>query len=350
MEEKKNFIISVLYYALIIGLAYLFCNYLLGIFMPFILGFIFAYIAVRLTKVIFKKESKKLRVLALIILYLIIIAILALLVSLGINEIIEFIGSIPNLYKQYVEPIFTNSNNGMANSNLPIALQEEIASLIVTLFTSIKTLISNISSYLVTAGTSIISNTTNVLVGIITTVIVSFFFVYDYDGILIYLESLMSENTKNVYHEIKDFLVNTVFLVVKSYITIMFITFIELLIGLAIIGIDNFALIAMATSVLDIFPVLGVGTVLIPWGLFQLAFGKVSTGIMLLILYIVISVIRHIIEPKIVGGNLDLHPLATLFAMLIGLELFGIVGMFCLPLLMSFFVKRGEKNKAKAAK
>ena len=117
----------------------------------------------------------------------------------------------------------------------------------------------------------------------------------------------------------------------------MFITFIELLIGLGIIGVNNFALISMVVSVLGILPVLGVGTVLIPWAIYHLLFGEVTTGILLLVLYGVITIIRHIIEPKIVGGNLELHPLATLFAMLVGLQLFGIIGMFGLPLLISFF-------------
>lgn len=344
MEEKKNFIINVLYYALIIGLAYLFCNYLLGIFMPFILGFVFAYIAVRLTKKIFKKESKWLRVASLLILYLIIIGILVLLVSLGINELIDFIGNIPNIYKQYIEPLLKNTNVSI-NSNIPISLQKEIGELLANLLNSIKGLLSSISSYLVSAGTSLISNTTSLLVGVLTTLIVSFFFAYDYDGILIYLESLMSDEGKAIYREVKDFLVNTVFLVVKSYALILFITFIELLIGLGIIGVNNFALISMVVAVLDILPVLGVGTVLIPWAIYHLLFSEVTTGILLLVLYGVITIIRHIIEPKIVGGNLELHPLAALFAMLVGLQLFGIVGMFGLPLLISFFAKRGREKK-----
>ena len=312
--------------------------------MPFILGFVFAYIAVRLTKKIFKKESKWLRVASLLILYLIIIGILVLLVSLGVNELIDFIGNIPNIYKQYIEPLLKNTNVSI-NSNIPISLQKEIGELLANLLNSIKGLLSSISSYLVSAGTSLISNTTSLLVGVLTTLIVSFFFVYDYDGILIYLESLMSDEGKVIYREVKDFLVNTVFLVVKSYALILFITFIELLIGLGIIGVNNFALISMVVSVLDILPVLGVGTVLIPWAIYHLLFGEVTTGILLLVLYGVITIIRHIIEPKIVGGNLELHPLAALFAMLVGLQLFGIIGMFGLPLLISFFVKRGREKK-----
>lgn len=342
MESKKEFIINILFYALIIGLAYLFCNHLLGIFGPFILGFIFAYIAVRFAKKIFKKESKILRVVALVILYAIIVAVIVFFVILGVNELIDFIGTIPSLYKEYVEPYLQSwsLNINSSNTNLPVDIQIEIKDIINNLLDSIKTLVSSISSAIVSGGTSLISNTTSLLVGLLTTIITSFFVVYDYEDILNYLESLLSDESKKIYHEVKNYLVNTVFLVIKSYGIIMFVTFIELLVGLLILGVDNFALVAMITALLDIFPILGVGTILIPWSIFELLVGKVYIGVGLLVLYGVITIIRQIIEPKIVGGNLGLHPLAALFAMLVGLQLFGIIGMFGLPLLISFLVKR----------
>lgn len=342
MEEKKTFIINALYYVLIFALAYVFCNYLFGILMPFILGFVFAYIAVRLTKKIFKKETKVLRVVSLVILYVIVITIIVILVILGINELVDFIGTIPSLYKEYVEPVLVgaSTNINVNNSNLPIELQTEINGIVNDLLASIKSLVSSISSAIVSSGTSLISNTTNVIIGVLTMLITSFFVVYDYEDILNYIERLFDSMSKGVYSEVKNYFVNTVFLVIKSYLLIMAITFVELFVGLLILGVDNFALVAMVIALLDILPVLGVGTVLIPWALYELVIGKVGMCIGLLILYTVITVIRNIIEPKIVGGNLGLHPLATLFSMLVGLELFGVLGMFGCPLLISFLVKR----------
>lgn len=345
MQDKKSFIINALYYVILFALAYILCNYLFGIFIPFILGFVFAYIAVRLSKKIFKKDSKILRIIALVILYAIVIAILVILAILGINELIDFIATIPSLYKQYVEPVLIGISSNMKanNANLPVELQGEISEILSNLLDSIKSLVSSISSAIVSLGTSLISNTTSVIIGIFTTLITSFFVVSDYEAVLYYLEKLFDGLSKGFYSEIKNYFVNTVFLVIKSYGIIMSITFAELIIGLMILGVENFALVSMIIAFLDILPVLGVGTVLIPWGLFELVVGKTSIGIGLLILYAIITVIRNIIEPKIVGGNLGLHPLATLFAMMIGLELFGILGMFGCPLLISFLVKRAIK-------
>lgn len=345
MQDKKSFIINALYYLIIFALAYLFCNYLFGILMPFIFGFVFAYIAVRLSKKIFKQDSRILRIISLVILYVIIIAILAILAILGINELIDFIGTIPSLYKQYVEPVLISVSSDMNanNANLPIELQGEISEILNNLLDSIKSLVSSISSAIVTSGTSLISNTTSVIIGVLTTLITSFFVVSDYEAVLYYLEKLFDGISNGIYSEIKNYFVNTVFLVIKSYGIIMSVTFVELIIGLMILRVENFALVAMIIAFLDILPVLGVGTILIPWGLFELIVGKTGIGIGLLILYTIITVIRNIIEPKIVGGNLGLHPLATLFAMLMGLELFGILGMFGCPLLISFLVKREIK-------
>ena len=346
MESKKEFIINTLFYLLIIGLVYFFCNYLLDIFLPFLLGFVFAYIAVKTSKKLTKKDNKITRIVSLIFVYLIIIGIISLLIALGVNEILEFIGELPGLYKQYVEPVLKNlSGNIKVDNNLPIEIQTDIKDVINSLLNSIKTLVSSISSTIVSAGTSLISNTTNLLIGVIAMLITSFFVVGDYENIINYLESLMSPRIKSIYDEVTDFLINTVFLVIKSYGLIMFVTFVELFFGLLIIGVDNFALVSMIIAFLDILPVLGVGTVLIPWGIFELIIGETATGIMLLVLYTIITVIRNIIEPKIVGGNLGLHPLAALFSMLVGVKLLGAIGMFGLPLLFSFFVKRKEYTK-----
>lgn len=350
MEERKEFIINVLYYALIFGLVYLFCNYLLGIFAPFLLGFLFAYFAVRVAKRIFKKESKINRIFALIFLYLIILAVISLLIILGISELSEFIGTIPNLFKTYVEPVLQNLGNGIElNVNLPLNVQTDINDIYTNIIDSIKSLISTLSSSIVSSGTSFISSTTGIIVSILTMVITSFFVVADYEKIIWYFESLLSDKAKKIYENIKDYMFNTVFSVVKCYGIIMFITFLELLIGLGILRVDNYALVAMITAFLDILPVLGVGTVLLPWGIFELIVSNYFLAIGLIVLYTIITIIRNILEPKFVGATLNMHPLATLFTMLVGLQLFGVIGMFGLPLASSYLFKEhnNKQNRVK---
>jgi predicted PurR-regulated permease PerM len=63
----------------------------------------------------------------------------------------------------------------------------------------------------------------------------------------------------------------------------------------------------------------------------NLLFGRVKTGAALLALYLIITIIRYVVEPKIVGSQLGLHPLVALVAMFVGLKAFGVAGLILGP-------------------
>jgi sporulation integral membrane protein YtvI len=130
---------------------------------------------------------------------------------------------------------------------------------------------------------------------------------------------------------------NGVFFVLKkylrSYFILMMITFLIMLISFLILGVNHAALIALVVAFLDILPVIGVGTLLIPWAIIELSVGSRFLGIGLLILFVVNTLIRQFIEPKIVGKNLNIHPIATLVMIYVGYSLFGIVGIILLPVI-----------------
>ena len=107
----------------------------------------------------------------------------------------------------------------------------------------------------------------------------------------------------------------------------MLLTFFELTIGLHILGIENALVIAFLIAIFDVLPVLGTGGIMLPWILISFLNNQVKTGVGLLILYLVITVIRNIIEPKIVGKQIGLHPLLMLMCMYLGARLFGFLGM-----------------------
>ena len=90
-------------------------------------------------------------------------------------------------------------------------------------------------------------------------------------------------------------------------------------------------LLALVISFVDILPVLGVGSVLVPWAVFSFVSGRWNFGIGLLIIYGCVTVVRQIAEPKIVGGSIGLHPLATLVSMYAGLKLLGVTGLLIGP-------------------
>ena len=91
----------------------------------------------------------------------------------------------------------------------------------------------------------------------------------------------------------------------------------------------------MLIAVLDMLPVIGLSTVMIPWGIIELAKGNAGKGFALLAIFAIAVVIREALEARIIGKCIGANPLVTLFAMYAGLKLFGIGGVIVLPMLVS---------------
>ena len=91
-------------------------------------------------------------------------------------------------------------------------------------------------------------------------------------------------------------------------------------------------------AIFDILPILGTGGSLIPWAIIVAILGNPALAFGLLFLYVFILVVRNIIEPRIVGKQIGLHPLVTLVGMFIGLRLFGVIGLFGIPIALSILV------------
>ena len=121
---------------------------------------------------------------------------------------------------------------------------------------------------------------------------------------------------------------------IKAYGILLALTFALLLIGFWILRIQYAFLLAFLIALADFLPVIGVGTILIPWGIVMLLQKNFYIGFGLLIVYLVISLVRQVAEPKVLGKSLGLHPLLTLFATYVGFSLFGIVGMIIAPVVV----------------
>ena len=117
-------------------------------------------------------------------------------------------------------------------------------------------------------------------------------------------------------------------------------------------------IISFVTCIIDIIPVLGTGTVLLPWAVYNLIFGNFGLGIGLLVIYGVITVIRQIIEPKLVANQAGLPAIVTIMAMFLGVRIFGAFGIILLPFTVIilkllydegvFSSRKGKENFEKA--
>lgn len=117
---------------------------------------------------------------------------------------------------------------------------------------------------------------------------------------------------------------------------LMLITGGELAVGFLVLGVDWFLLLAALVAVVDALPVFGTGTILLPWAAITALGGDWKMAVGLLILYWVVSAVRGLLEPKLVGDRVGLPPLAALVAMYVGFQTFGVGGMIFAPLLAMF--------------
>ena len=119
----------------------------------------------------------------------------------------------------------------------------------------------------------------------------------------------------------------------KSRVIIMGIVFLILSIGFVIIEAPMPYLLAFIIAALDIIPLLGAGIVMIPWGFYMYFFGDRELGIGLAILYVVLTILKQFIEPKVLGGQIGIRPLYTFLATIIGSIIFGPMGIILGPII-----------------
>lgn len=174
----------------------------------------------------------------------------------------------------------------------------------------------------------------NLFITLLITIITTLFMTMDYRQIVNFIRCQLSEKHKALVTDSKKIFFNTIWKMLRAYIIIMMITCVELFIGLSILKINYALVLALIICVVDILPVLGTGTVIIPWAIYEFIMGNSQTALGLAVMYIIITVIRNFIEPKIVGQSVGLHPIVTLTSMYVGLQLFGFFGMLMMPIII----------------
>ncbi len=365
-DRKKKTIINILYYAILLALFYCFMKYAFGLFFPFILAFIVAMAMQRPINFISRKTKIKKGIVSGVMI-LLLVAVLGFLISLlgvklwdGIQGFVDFLirkfGDLPNFLDKAELWIADRI------AFLPASVEEMINSKTGELIETVKGLVTsqsdeiaeklpelpNISSMLGKVDFSAISDLTSgvidtakqiptVFLATIVSIFACCFMATDYDSLVGFVKRQFAGKSDN-FGKAKKIITTSFKNLIKAYILIILVTFTEMFLGLSVLKLFGIYkgswvfFIAIITAIVDIFPVLGTGTILLPWSLYSFISGDIPMGIGVLVLYIFITVMRQFIEPKLVAGQLGLPPFVTIIGMYIGLKVFGIIGMFIVPL------------------
>lgn len=340
IEKRRQFIINFLYFAIILGVTIFLTRYALGVLMPFLIALVVSLLLRPLVQFLREKVHLHKGFAGIFVVLLFYALIGFLLIILGVqvfSALKSFFIRLPLVYTTsivpWVQDAFASLEAFTAKLDPDVAAAYNV--LATNLTTSLGETVVSVSKQVVTGVTNITLKTPGFLLKLIITIIATLFLSIDFPKIRAFVLRQFSEKNRNLLHEISVQLGRTLVRYTRSYALIMFITFAEIAIGLNIIGVKSAFAIAALIAVFDILPVVGSGMVLLPWTIISLISGNYARTIGLAVLYVVVVVVRNIIEPKIVGDRVGLHPLVTLLAMVLGTFIFGGIGLLGLPITLA---------------
>ena len=347
-----KFLVYAMFAIVIIGILYLLSKYVLGYFVPFIVAFIIASMLQPLINWMCKKTKISRKIVAVILVTTVVLAAIGI-SYLIIERAIEELSSLASFVGDKAKELQNDRKLvsewiAKINSWVPfIDVTEQLEAYWDNLSNNMVGLLQNNISTITSLLTSALMGFIDGFLVVVIVIVSTFYFASDYKKIREFVSIQLKGTVRHYVVIVKNEFVNTIVKFVRAYGLIMFITFLELFIAFSIIGIKYSLLLAFVISLIDILPILGVGTVMIPWGIAMLFTDDYITGIALLSAYLIITIIREIIEPKIVGKYIGLYPLVTLIAMYVGLKAFGLVGLFGLPVLAIILKKLNDEGHIK---
>ncbi|MBR6766640.1 MAG: sporulation integral membrane protein YtvI [Clostridia bacterium] len=343
--KRKCFLINTAYFLVIGAAVILVIRFALSSLMPFVVAAISSAILRPVLAFLHGKlhMPRKATGAVITIFFYLLIALLGIAVFDKIlDTATAFLVSLPGLWSDTLMPALRSIGEwlamklGQMNISLDFTVEELLAPL--------GSGISSLSTSLLGMASGVAFSLPSMLISVIIAIVSTLFMLFDWDRfadfIFLQMPSGNGELARKIIHQVGA----TIKKFILSYGMIMLITFAELSIGFNIIGIRNAFLIAALISVFDILPVVGCGGILIPWTIISFVIGNTRMGIGLAIIYLFVTVLRNILEPRIVGQQVGLHPLVTLMSMVIGSALMGGVGLFGLPITLAVLSKMNTEG------
>lgn len=304
---------------------------IIGFFMPFVVGWIIALIANPLVR--FLDEKIRIRrkagsaIVIVAVIALVIGAIYAVCAALA-RELVSFVEELPELWRGLESDI---GRAGAAlegfSRYLSPELQKQIASLVETVMSFLGSVADSLGTPTVNAVGNFAKNIPSILVSVIMCLLSAYFFIAQREEVLHVFHTYMPAGLMEKWNVLSSSLKNAVGGYFKAQIKIEVWMYVLLLIGFLILGVGYAGLIALIIAILDFFPVLGTGTVLIPWALIKILGGDYKMALGLLIIWGVGQLVRQLIQPKIVGDSVGLPALPTIILLYVGYKVGSVGGM-----------------------
>lgn len=326
--------------ALLLSILAVFLGFKLAIFyMPFLIAFIISLLLEPIIRFIMKKTKLK-RKTSSIIVFLIAIAIIIGLLTWGIASLISETSNLLSNFNEYADIAYKMVEGVIHNIDFTrIQIPENVMNVIQS---SAMDFLGTLTAWAKNALTGVVGFITSLpTIGIyvVVTLLSLYFICVDKIYMVDQLEHHLPEAwVKKIGVHLKG-LIQSLGGYLKAEVILVIISFVISLVGLYIFhfigwNVEYPLMIALIIGFVDALPIFGSGTVMIPWAIFSAFMGDITLAVGIFVLWALMSIVRQFIEPRIVSGQIGIHPIFTLIAMYTGFKFMGVFGMLLGPIIL----------------
>jgi len=339
-QKQTAFLLRTAYAAVWIALLYLAVRYLLLWLLPFLIALGLAALAEPAIDFCRRRMRFRRSFTAAVLTLTLLVALAGLvwfLLEQLLGQAVDLLTSLPGQLQHL--PLLINELEVRFNSfcaACPAAVRLWLEQLLDALSVQLPTLVQAFSARALSFVTAALTKLPQAFLFCATTALAVFFTAGSYPAILSFFRRQLTPDGRSVARDVKANLFSTLGKWLRSELTLIAITFAQLLVGFLLLRQPYALLLSFLVAFIDALPVFGTGTVLIPWAILSCLTGQVPRGIALAALYALITLVRSVMEPRIVAAQAGLPPLAALLAMYVGFCSLGVAGMLLFPLALLF--------------
>lgn len=315
-------------------------TYKLAIFyIPFIVAVIISSIVEPITKFLNKKcklNRKVASVISLLIILTIIGGILGLAIGKIVQEVMHLLEDMNVYYTQVYDfsmGIFDEFKNG--NIQVP----DEVIQVAKNSLGGVIDAVKNVVVYVLTTIINLVGSVPKMITYTIITILAILFTCFDRELVIEQFKKQVPKKWIDKASEVIKETCSATFNYIKAEVKLSSICFILVLISLyvlSLIGFDVKYPVTMAIFIgfIDVLPIFGAGTVMVPWSVYLFIIGNYPLAIAVILIFIVWYILKQMLEPKMVSSQIGMHPIFTLFGMYTGFRLIGVFGLMLGPIVM----------------
>lgn len=323
-------------------------------FSPFVIGWIIALIAGPLVR-FFEEKVKLKRKIGSAFVIVVVIALVVLLIYLVGAKLVEqmqgLLNALPGMWEGMKSDLSSIGDRlSVLLEKLPDDIQSGIFDLADQIGTYLGDFFGKISTPTIAAAGNLAKQLPAIFIGVIMALLSSYFFVAERMQINEWFRKHAPASVQLRYRMVCNILTHSVGGYLKAQLKIEVWMYLLLLLGLGVLRVNYFALIALGIALLDFLPFFGTGTVLVPWAIIKILTADYKAAMGLLVIWGGGQLARQLIQPKIVGDSIGVPPLPTLFLLYIGYKVGGVGGMILsvpLGLLIYTMYQEGAFNTTK---